>query len=86
MALEAEASPLLIVPHIGQLWLQRLPELLQPGVDRLGRLDEGALLLECGTERSVPAEEFESELYVGLRCCSALWADACENFSGAGLR
>eukprot|EP00964_Phaeocystis_antarctica_P008184 scaffold4414_cov65-Phaeocystis_antarctica.AAC.4 len=83
--LEAEACPLLGVPRVRQLWLERRPELAQPGVDRLGRLVEGALLLECGAERALPAEEVERELHVGLRRCSPLWADACEHLGGAGL-
>ena len=85
LALEAEAGPLLGVPCVGQLWLQRCPQLAQPGVDRLGSLVKGALLLEGGAERAVPAEEVESELHVGLRHCSALWADAFEHLGSAGL-
>ena len=85
VALEAEAGPLLGVPCVGQLWLQRCPELAQPVIDRRGCLVEGALLLEGGAECAVPAEEVETELHGGLRHCSALWADACEHFGGAGL-
>ena len=85
LALEAEAGPLLGVPCVRQLRLQRCPQLAQPGVDRLGSLDEGALLLEGGAERAVPAEEVERELHVGLRHCSTLWADAFEHLGSAGL-